>query len=116
MDFGAQGDGSPTPICRLPAVEFMEGDGPWWGLQTDRAVLHHAQSSSVTGNARGRSSNRFFQRGPRLRMSAEMIRDNALRIFALLSERMAGPPLSSVTRRGFEADRSQRAQVSAAAN
>ena len=54
----------------------------------------YAQSSSVTAEMlEADPSNRFFQRGPRLRMSAEMIRDNALRISGLLSERMAGPPV-----------------------
>ena len=47
----------------------------------------YAQSSSVTAEMlEADPSNRFFQRGPRLRMSAEMIRDNALRISGLLSE------------------------------
>jgi hypothetical protein len=39
------------------------------------------------------ANNRFFLRGPRFRMTAEMIRDNGLQVAGLLSDKMGGPPI-----------------------
>ena len=39
------------------------------------------------------ANNRYFLRGPRFRMTAEMIRDNGLQIAGLLSDKMGGPPI-----------------------
>ena len=95
-DFGAQGELPTHPdLLDWLAVEFMEGG---WSMKRIHKLIAlsstYAQSSSVTAEMlEVDPSNRFFQRGPRLRMSAEMIRDNALRISGLLSERMAGPPV-----------------------
>jgi hypothetical protein len=95
-DFGAQGELPTHPdLLDWLAVEFMEGG---WSMKRIHKLIvlssTYAQSSSVSSEMlEVDPSNRFFQRGPRLRMSAEMIRDNALRISGLLSERMAGPPV-----------------------
>ena len=95
-DFGAQGELPTHPdLLDWLAVEFMEGG---WSMKRIHKLIvlssTYAQSSSVTAEMlEADPSNLFFQRGPRLRMSAEMIRDNALRISGLLSERMAGPPV-----------------------
>ena len=95
-DFGAQGELPTHPdLLDWLAVEFMEGG---WSMKRIHKLIvlssTYAQSSSVTAEMlEVDPSNRFFQRGPRLRMSAEMIRDNALRISGLLSKRMAGPPV-----------------------
>ena len=45
--------------------------------------------------------NLYFSRGPRLRMSAEMIRDNALLVSGLMSEKMGGPPSIRRSPTGF---------------
>ena len=54
----------------------------------------YGQSSRVTPAMLELDPNNLsFMRGPRLRMSAEMIRDNALRVSGLLSEKMGGKPV-----------------------
>lgn len=95
-DFGAQGEFPTHPdLLDWLAVEFMEGG---WSMKRIHKLIAlsstYAQSSTITPEILELDpANRFFQRGPRIRMSAEMIRDNALRISGLLSERMAGPPV-----------------------
>jgi len=54
----------------------------------------YGQSSRVTTAILERdANNRFFLRGPRFRMTAEMIRDNGLQVAGLLSDKMGGPPI-----------------------
>ena len=54
----------------------------------------YSQSSKVTTSMLERdANNRFFLRGPRFRMTAEMIRDNGLQVAGLLSDKMGGPPI-----------------------
>jgi hypothetical protein len=58
------------------------------------------------------ANNRFFLRGPRFRMTAEMIRDNGLQIAGLLSDKMGGPShLSTPTGWVMETDWSKRTQI-----
>ena len=62
----------------------------------------YGQSSRVSPSVLERDPrNLYFSRGPRLRMSAEMIRDNALRVSGLLSEKMGGPPSIRRSPTGF---------------
>jgi hypothetical protein len=62
-----------------------------------RAVVLSAtyrQSSRLTPRVRARDDqNRWYARGPRFRMDAEMIRDGALAAAGLLSRRAFGPPV-----------------------
>ena len=54
----------------------------------------YRQSSQITDEMlEFDPENRLLTRAPRFRMSAEMIRDNALTVSGLLSEKMHGPPI-----------------------
>ena len=71
----------------------------------------YGQSSRVALRPRRDPRNLYFSRGPRLRMSAEMIRDNALLVSGLLSEKWAAPRLSAAARRALASNRTQRTEV-----
>src|SRR6185436_2536924 len=54
----------------------------------------YRQSSKLTPELLARDDkNELYARGPRVRMDAEMIRDNALAISGLLSKKQFGPPV-----------------------
>ncbi len=95
-DFGIQGE-LPThrELLDWLAVEFMESG--WSMKQIHRLIVTsrtYRQSSRVTPSLlKFDPVNRFFLRAPRLRLSAEMIRDAALSASGLLSYRMYGPPV-----------------------
>ncbi len=95
-DFGSQCE-PPTHPALLDwlSVEFMENG--WSMKHLHKLMVMSAafrQSSTVTPEVLGQDpGNQFFARGPRYRLSAEAIRDSALRISGLLSEEMGGPPV-----------------------
>ncbi|MBY0506224.1 MAG: DUF1553 domain-containing protein [Bryobacteraceae bacterium] len=93
-DFGSQGEW-PLDMELLDwlAVEFMENG---WDtkaiLKTIVMSATYRQSSQVTPNLLARDpENRLLARGPRLRISPEMVRDQALAISGLLVDRTGGP-------------------------
>ena len=95
-DFGTQSDPPSHPkLLDWLAVEFM--DNGWSMKHIHKLIAMSAafqQSSSVTPELlEADPSNRLLARGPRFRMSAEMVRDNALQISGLLNTKMAGPPV-----------------------
>ena len=114
-DFGIKGEPPTHPdLLDWLAVEFMEPSTgsahpspgpagqagqarPWSMKHVLRQVVLSAtyrQSSHVTPALRERDDqNRLYARGPRLRMDAEMIRDNALAAAGLLSRKQFGPPV-----------------------
>ncbi len=95
-DFGSQ---SPAPshpdLLDWLAVEFVQSG---WSMKHIHKIIvlsnTYRQSNQVTSTVLTKDApNRFYARAPRLRMSAEMIRDNALAISGLLSTKMHGPPI-----------------------
>lgn len=95
-DFGSQGDAPTHPkLLDWLAVEFMEHN---WSMKHIHKMIvmsaTYQQSSKVTPELlEADPYNKRYTRGPRLRLSAESIRDNALAISGLLSTKMGGPPI-----------------------
>jgi hypothetical protein len=93
-DFGVQGDLPTHPeLLDWLAVEFMDGK---WSLKAMHKLIvmsaTYRQSSKVTPALVLRDPfNRLFARGPRMRLEAEMVRDNALAISGVLNRKVGGP-------------------------
>jgi hypothetical protein len=95
-DFGAQGDWPSHPeLLDFLAVEFRESG--WDVKHILRLIVTsstYRQSSRLTPELHRRDpGNRLLARGPRLRLSAEMVRDQALAASGLLVERLGGPSI-----------------------
>lgn len=93
-DLGTQGEWPSHPeLLDYLAVTFM--DSGWDVKHMMRLIVTSAayrQSSSADTEPWQRDpENRLLARGPRLRLDAEAVRDNALAIAGLLSDRMGGP-------------------------
>jgi hypothetical protein len=93
-DFGAQGEWPSHPeLLDWLAIEFIRSAGDVKSMHR-RIVTSAAnrQASHVSPAMLARDpENRLLARGPRLRLSAEMIRDQALAASGLLVERLGGP-------------------------
>jgi hypothetical protein len=93
-EFGTQGSLPSHPaLLDWLAVDLMENG---WDvkdlLKTIVMSATYRQSSQVIGDAAARDpNNQLLSRGPRFRLSAEMIRDQALAVSGLLSSKMYGP-------------------------
>ena len=93
-DFGTQGEPPSHPeLLDWLAAEFRDSG---WNVKRLMKMMvmssTYRQSSRLTPEAIARdSSNRLLARGPRYRMDAEMLRDQALFISGLLVERLGGP-------------------------
>lgn len=95
-DFGSQGDPPTHPeLLDWLAVELM--DSGWDTKALVRKLVTSAayrQSSQIVGDAaKVDPDNRWLARGPRVRLSAEMVRDQTLAVSGLLSGKMYGPPV-----------------------
>jgi hypothetical protein len=93
-DFGSQGEFPTHPqLLDWLAVEFI--DSGWNVKHMQKLIVMSAtyrQSSHVTPEKLAKDPfNRYFSRGPRFRMDAEMIRDTALAVSGLLLEDVGGP-------------------------
>lgn len=93
-DFGAQGERPSHPeLLDWLAVEFRESG--WDVKHIQRLIVTSAtyrQDSSVTPELhRIDPENRLLARGPRFRLDAEMVRDQALAVSGLLVEQIGGP-------------------------
>jgi len=114
-DFGSQGDLPTHPeLLDWLACQFRDGDEQPEATDHASRITHHAsrpwdikaflkllvtsstyrQSSRVTPELKERDSeNLLLARGPRFRMTAEIVRDQALAASGLLSHKMYGPPI-----------------------
>ncbi|MEI6232924.1 MAG: DUF1553 domain-containing protein [Planctomycetota bacterium] len=93
-EFGSQGEPPSHPeLLDWLATELIQQK--WDMKQFVKLLLTSAayrQSSKVSAELTERDpDNRLLARGPRFRMSAEMIRDQALAVSGLLSPKMYGP-------------------------
>ncbi len=93
-DFGSQGLPPSHPrLLDWLATEFMRQD--WSMKQLCKTIVMSAtyqQSSRLTADVLQRDRfNRLLARGPRIRLDAEMVRDNALAVSGLLSRKIHGP-------------------------
>ena len=93
-DFGSQGDWPSHPeLLDWLAVEFIESG---WDIKHMLTLMvtsaTYRQSSAASEHlVLTDPSNRLLARGPRIRLPAETIRDNALAISGLLNEKHGGP-------------------------
>ncbi|HRA89773.1 MAG TPA: DUF1553 domain-containing protein, partial [Planctomycetaceae bacterium] len=95
-EFGSQGEVPTHPqLLDWLARELMESG--WDTRRILRLIVTSAtyrQSAKVTPEAAAADpDNRWLARGPRVRLSAEMVRDQALQVAGLLSHKMFGPPV-----------------------
>ncbi|QDU78536.1 Planctomycete cytochrome C [Polystyrenella longa] len=95
-DLGTQGE-PPThqELLDWLAVDFMENG--WSRKHVHKRIVMSAtyrQSTKVTNaHLQLDPENKLYPRGPRQRLSAESIRDNALAISGLLTHKLGGPPV-----------------------
>ncbi|MBI1788056.1 MAG: DUF1553 domain-containing protein [Acidobacteria bacterium] len=93
-DFGSQGEAPVHPeLLDWLAVEFVENG---WNvkalLKTIVTSASYRQSSRLSPELLQKDpENRLLARGPRLRLPAEMVRDQALALAGLLVEKTGGP-------------------------
>jgi Protein of unknown function (DUF1553)/Protein of unknown function (DUF1549)/Concanavalin A-like lectin/glucanases superfamily/Planctomycete cytochrome C len=94
QDFGSQGDPPTHPeLLDWLATEFI---GRGWDVRAMQRLIvtsaTYRQSSRATPELIEKDpENRLLARGPRVRLPAEMVRDNALFVAGLLKERLGGP-------------------------
>jgi hypothetical protein len=93
-DFGSQGDPPSHPeLLDWLATEFIRSG---WNVKAMQRLIvtsaTYQQSSRITPELAERDpENRLLARGPRVRLTAEEIRDNALAISGLLNTKIGGP-------------------------
>ena len=96
-DFGSQGSRPLYPEVLDALAEYFIRSG-WDMKKLVKAIVmtETYQQNSVADPAimADDPDNEWLARGPRFRLSAEMIRDNALAASGLLKEQMGGPPVN----------------------
>ena len=95
-DFGTQGEFPSHPqLLDWLAAELI--DSGWSMKHVHKLIVTSAtyrQSARTTPELlEADPDNRLLARGPRFRLPAELVRDNALAISGLLSDEMYGPPV-----------------------
>lgn len=98
-DFGRQGEPPSHPeLLDWLATEFVRTGWDVKAMQK-RIVMSAAYRQSAATDARRLEKdyyNRLLSRGPRFRMDAEMIRDQALAVSGLLNPKLGGPSVYPV--------------------
>lgn len=95
-DFGVQGERPVHPgLLDWLAVEFMESG---WSMKALHRLIvtsaaYRQSPFAAPGKIERDPENRLLSRGPRFRLTAEMIRDNALAASGLLNRGLGGPPV-----------------------
>ncbi len=95
-DFGTQGSRPTHPqLLDWLATEFVRNG---WNVKAIHRLIAtsatYRQASKMTPAVLQRDPyNALYTRGPRVRLRAELIRDNALAVSGLLSDKMHGPPV-----------------------
>ena len=96
-DFGSQGSRPLYPEVLDELSDYFMRSG-WDVKRLVRAIVltetYQQRSVGAAGLMEDDPDNEWLARGPRFRLSAEMIRDNALMSAGLLSERIGGPPVN----------------------
>ena len=93
-DFGSQGEAPSHPeLLDWLATEFVRTG---WDIKAMQRLIvtsaTYRQASQAPAALRERDpENRLLARGPRIRLAAEMIRDQALAVSGLLNDKMGGP-------------------------
>jgi cytochrome c553 len=93
-DFGSQGEMPSHPeLLDWLATEFVQSG---WNIKAMQRLIvtsaTYRQSSRASRELIERDpENRLLARGPRFRLPAELVRDNALAISGLLNDRIGGP-------------------------
>jgi hypothetical protein len=93
-DFGYQGQTPTHPeLLDWLAVEFMRQGWSlkWLHKQIVTSATYQQSSRMMGGLGDGDTNHRVLNRGPRVRLEAEVIRDAALRAAGLLSDKIGGP-------------------------
>jgi hypothetical protein len=106
-DFGSQGEAPVNQdLLDWLAVKFMQSG---WDVRAMQRLIvtssTYRQDSRVTPELLERDpENRLLARGPRFRLPAEMIRDNALAVSGLLKEHLGGPSVKPYQPKGLWED------------
>ncbi|WP_020527580.1 DUF1553 domain-containing protein [Flexithrix dorotheae] len=96
-EFGSQGE-KPTHPALLDwlALKFME-DFNWELKPLIKEIVMSATYRQSSRNDSLKNEidpyNQYFSRGPRIRLSAEQLRDQSLKISGLLNDELYGPPI-----------------------
>jgi hypothetical protein len=103
-DFGLQGD-FPTHLELLDWLALDYADSGWDTKRMLKQILltrtYRQASVDTRRYAELDPQNKYLWRAPRVRLQAEVIRDNALAAAGLLSDKMGGPPVFPYQPSGF---------------
>ena len=96
-DFGSQGSRPRHPgVLDWLGIRFLQSGWDTKSLFKTMVMSHTYRQQSVSDpqSMADDPENEWLARGPRFRLPAEMIRDNALFAAGLLSEQIGGPPVN----------------------